>query len=187
MGGVINLTGQRFEPLLVTERAENGKHNTTRWKVVCQCGQSKIVRASHLRAGLTRSCSCLRKESMAKARHNLKHGHSSRSGNRRVSPTYVSYSSMRLRCLTPSATSYLQYGGANPPVTVCDRWLGPDGFSNFLQDVGERPLGTTLGRFGDVGNYEPGNVAWQTWADQVASRRQIESSAVRIRKNLSSK
>lgn len=39
-------------------------------------------------------------------------------------------------------------------------------FSNFLLDMGERPLGTSLGRIGDTGNYEPGNCAWQAPAEQ---------------------
>jgi hypothetical protein len=61
---------------------------------------------------------------------------------------------------------YPYYGGKG--ITVCDRWLS---FENFLEDMGERPAGTTLGRFGDIGNYEPGNVAWQTWAEQISNRR----------------
>jgi hypothetical protein len=37
--------------------------------------------------------------------------------------------------------------------------------------MGERPPGTTLGRFGDMGPYEKSNCAWQTPAEQVANRR----------------
>lgn len=40
-------------------------------------------------------------------------------------------------------------------------------FSNFLADMGERPEGTSLGRLGDKGNYEPGNCQWQTAAEQA--------------------
>jgi hypothetical protein len=65
--------------------------------------------------------------------------------------------------LDPEAKRWDSYGGANPPVTICDRWLDQKhGFNNFLADLGERRKGTTLGRFGDVGNYEPSNVAWMT-------------------------
>ena len=32
--------------------------------------------------------------------------------------------------------------------------------------MGERPGGTTLGRIGDKGNYEPGNCQWQTNEEQ---------------------
>src|ERR1019366_2423600 len=36
--------------------------------------------------------------------------------------------------------------------------------------MGERPKERTLGRFGDKGNYEPGNCAWQTPAEQRATQ-----------------
>jgi hypothetical protein len=157
MGKAIDLTGQRFGRLVVHERAENNKYGDARWKVVCDCGQSKIVLAKHLRTMNTKSCSCLRNPT--------KHGHK----GAKASPTYVSFSGMKSRCLNSNVERYPVYGGAG--ITVCDRWLRPDGFTNFLEDVGERLPGTTLGRKNDVGNYEPGNVSWQTSADQVASRR----------------
>ena len=79
---------------------------------------------------------------------------------------------MRSRCLNPNVAGWPRYGGANPPVKICDRWLDKEkGFQNFLADLGERPPGTTLGRFHDVGDYEPGNVAWQTPAEQGAEKR----------------
>jgi hypothetical protein len=70
------------------------------------------------------------------------------------------------RCTNPKKKCFATYGGQG--ILVCDRWLS---FDTFLADLGERPTGTTLGRFGDVGNYEPGNVAWQTWTEQAANRR----------------
>lgn len=53
---------------------------------------------------------------------------------------------------------------ASSNVTVCARW---NDFQLFLADMGERPKGTTLGRFNDLGNYEPGNCAWQTVSEQA--------------------
>ena len=76
---------------------------------------------------------------------------------------------MLTRCTNPAASNYKNYGCKG--VQVCARWLGESGFQNFLADLGERPPGTTLGRFGDVGNYEPSNVKWMTSAEQVANRR----------------
>lgn len=51
---------------------------------------------------------------------------------------------------------------------VCERWLV---FENFLADMGERPARTTLGRVLDIGNYEPGNVFWQTRSEQKLEAR----------------
>jgi hypothetical protein len=70
--------------------------------------------------------------------------------------------SMKARCLNPSSKRWLHYGGAG--VKVCERWML---FSHFLADMGDRPAGTTLGRLGDQGNYEPGNCQWQTTKEQA--------------------
>lgn len=43
--------------------------------------------------------------------------------------------------------------------------------------MGDRPEGTTLGRFGDTGNYEPGNVAWMTVEEQAAEQAKKRASA----------
>jgi len=36
--------------------------------------------------------------------------------------------------------------------------------------MGERPVGTSLGRVLDIGNYEPGNAFWQTREEQSLAR-----------------
>ena len=164
------MTGQRFGRFVVLGPADKRYF----YKVLCDCGVTKDVNGYSLRAGDSKSCGCLSRETAAANRRlehkagktpALKHGHN-RAGN--SSPTYNSWLSAKKRCLNPNSNRYYKYGGANPPVTICARWLS---FENFLQDMGERPGGTTLGRFGDVGNYEPGNASWQTPAEHVANRR----------------
>lgn len=73
---------------------------------------------------------------------------------------------MKNRCYNPKATRYDKYGGKG--ITVCDRWKND--FVCFLEDMGERPKGTSLGRIGDKGNYEPGNCLWQTPLEQNRTR-----------------
>jgi hypothetical protein len=167
-----DLTNQRFERLVVLERAGSNKHGASLWLCRCDCGVTKIVHGNSLKAGLIRSCGCLsmelrillgRKFGGAKA-GSTKHGHT-QAGN--PSPTYCSWQAMKYRCLNSKSSRYLSYGGANPPVTICDRWL--ESFENFLADLGERPPGTTLGRYMDTGNYEVGNVSWQTPKEQWAN------------------
>lgn len=60
----IDLTGRRFERLLVVARAPNlGKHAA--WTCACDCGQRRVIRGIALTRGQTRSCGCLRREHMA--------------------------------------------------------------------------------------------------------------------------
>jgi hypothetical protein len=61
------------------------------------------------------------------------------------------------RCENPKNTGFRYYGGKG--VSVCDRWNPKAGgsFENFVQDMGYRPNGTTIGRIVDSGDYQPGN------------------------------
>jgi hypothetical protein len=163
-----DLTNHIFGRLTVKGYAFRDKHGNAQWFCVCSCnGTTKVVRGDSLRRGVSKSCGCLQR---AGIRERLTtHGHSNLGGKKPPSSTYNSFQAMRRRCLDPNREQYSAYGGNG--ITVCERWRGKDGFVNFLADLGERPAGTSLGRFGDVGNYEPGNVAWQTLAEQVANRR----------------
>src|SRR6266404_8508941 len=157
---LIDYTGRRFGPrgvLLVLSRAENTNDGKTQWKCRCELhGKVVIIRGKKLRH--RKGC----------CRQRMKHGHS-RVG--KISPTYSSWRAMTRRCLEPTNPKYPIYGGANPPVTVCDRWRDKTGFVNFLSDLGKRKRRTTLGRFGDTGSYEPGNCKWMTQREQVANRK----------------
>ena len=56
-------------------------------------------------------------------------------------------------------------------VKVCARWSGPKGKECFVKDMGQPPKGTSLSRFGDIGNYKPSNCAWHTWKQQGIEKR----------------
>lgn len=62
MGKFDDLTGKRFERLLVIKRAKSyrglsGK-TVTMWLCKCDCGKERIVSRSHLISGNTKSCGC---------------------------------------------------------------------------------------------------------------------------------
>lgn len=83
---------------------------------------------------------------------------------------YKSWCSMRDRCSNPNLKCFKNYGGRG--VQVCARWLGKDGFANFLADLGARPsLGHSLDRIDNNGNYEPSNCRWVTFQEQQKNRR----------------
>lgn len=92
---------------------------------------------------------------------------------------YAAYSSwlhMKARCLNKNNDRYYDYGGRG--ITICERWLR---FDNFLEDMGERPEGTSIERIDVEGNYEPSNCAWATAAEQQLNRRVQRNNKLRTR------
>ena len=80
-------------------------------------------------------------------------------------PTWRTWTAMIWRVDDPRNASYSRYGGRG--ITVCDRWRK---FENFLADMGARPVGMTLDRIDNDGNYEPSNCRWATKAEQEANK-----------------
>lgn len=156
-----DLTGQRFNRLLVLERdvsKSSGFKQQVFWTCLCDCGNTLSVRSYCLRKQRTKSCGCY-KADLDHSQDNIKHG----MYNTR---TYHTWEGMKQRCLNPKATRYPDYGAVG--ISVCDRWLD---FSNFLEDMGERPKGKTLDRINPFGNYEPGNCRWATPLEQQHNQR----------------
>lgn len=75
--------------------------------------------------------------------------------------TYTTWQSMIQRCRNENCKSYCNYGGRG--IRVCERWKS---FSAFAQDMGEKPLGYTIDRINNDGDYEPGNCRWATMKQQ---------------------
>lgn len=92
---------------------------------------------------------------------NTKHGHAYGSKKGLPSPTYYSWQSMKIRCKRPKCNGYKYYGGKG--IKVCKRW---ELFQNFLEDMGVRPEGKTLGRISNNKNYSKSNCKWETSQEQ---------------------
>ena len=58
----IDITNKRFGKLIALYPIDNKKRSTIIWHCVCDCGNHKIVRASHLTNGSISSCGCLARE-----------------------------------------------------------------------------------------------------------------------------
>lgn len=168
MSRFFDLTGLRFGRLTVLNRADdkvrpNGKR-VPAWNCACDCGNLRIAEGSYLRRGTAESCGCLVVEKR------FKHGHAG-GKNRKMSPEYRTWHRMKKRCLDADHPDFEYYGGRG--ITVCDRWLEPDGqgFINFLEDMGERPEGLTLERKNNELGYLPENCVWTTRYAQSRNRR----------------
>lgn len=119
----------------------------SKWLCECSCGNLVKVQGGNLRPDHTTSCGCVQKLRTSQARKS--HGMSE-------SLTYKSWLSMKERCTCPSSKTYPDYGGSG--VTVCDRWL--QSFENFLEDMGERPEGTSINRINGAKVYSKENCEW---------------------------
>lgn len=57
----IDLTGQKFNMLLVVKRVENHKNGEAQYLCKCDCGKESIVTSYSLKSGNTKSCGCLQR------------------------------------------------------------------------------------------------------------------------------
>lgn len=149
--------GSKFGNWLVMRKSDRKRY----WLCHCTCGVNKKVCDTNLTMGKSKGCRACNIKRMIENPHKLTHGH-----RRERTPTYISWRSMRARCLYEGATQYEYYGGRG--ITICERW---DKFQNFLADMGERPEGTTLDREDTNGNYEKSNCSWSSRSKQMRNTR----------------
>ena len=139
--------------VLGNEKRE-GKRMHLKVDCVCDCGMSCRKWLSDIKSGKTKSCGCYRREvTRLTGVKNTTHGHSA------SSPTYRSWYAMRKRC---------GQNGVYKNITYDLRW---DSFPMFLEDMGERPEGTTLDRIDSDGDYSASNCRWSTKLQQTLNRK----------------
>lgn len=123
-----------------------------------------------LRSGNTKSCGCYGREVLLKS--SIKHGAFG-------TQLYRAYSNMKTRCYNPHYYLYRHYGGKG--ITVCDEWLGENGFINFSNwsKANGYKDGLSIDRIDNSLGYSPDNCRWsdmQTQQNNRTNNRMITSN-----------
>jgi len=154
-----NLTGRRFDRLLVFGIYGKSVNKMSLWLCRCDCGNWRVIAANNLNGGHSRSCGCLSIETVRK--RSRTHGESY-SG---ITAEYRSYSHAKTRCNNPNAQRYEDWGGRGIEFRF-------KSFEDFLATVGRRPSAQhSLDRIDPNGHYEAGNVRWATPKEQSRNTR----------------
>jgi len=154
MNNGIDLLGKIFGRLEVLRREGTGNSGNILWRCRCDCGKEIVTTGNHLRTNHTTSCGCYSRDI------HTTHGMTG-SMERSI------WNSMIQRCTNPNNSRFESYGGRG--IKVCERWL--NSFSNFYEDMGDKPKGLSLDREDNDGPYCKNNCRWATREEQNNNKR----------------
>lgn len=68
----LDLLGQKFGRLLVIDFEPFVKNKDSHWKCQCDCGKIIVTKGTNLTHGVTKSCGCLRRDTLRKTRNDTR-------------------------------------------------------------------------------------------------------------------
>ena len=165
MGKRIDLTGKTINGVYVRDFAYvgGGKSQKAYWNCTCSCGNEFIAESYKLRTGYTRSCGCLRAETLRKRA--TTHGTTAGGQKNRL---YFIWKSMRMRCNCQSDKAYKNYGGRG--IKVCDEWNDYLVFKSWSLNNGYSD-DLTIERININKGYSPDNCKWIPLKDQCLNKQ----------------
>ena len=130
-----------------------------KWVCRCDCGNIVEVRPVDVRRGYTKSCGCLRKETVVSK--NYRHGDA-------YSRLYEIWCGIAKRCNDCNSKSYPNYGGRG--IKRCDEWNDYNNFRQWAVNNGYSN-NLTLDRINVNGDYSPDNCRWVDVRTQCRNKR----------------
>lgn len=160
--------GDSFQRLTVIEESTKRVNGEYVWRCRCACGTDTLATSGELVRGHKRSCGCLQRDEVRRiGLSRVTHGRGRHKAGVKRDRTYISWAAMMGRCHNPNDPSFNDYGARG--ISVTKPWR--DDFSSFLNDMGDRPLGTSIDRIDGRFGYYAANCRWATPLVQAQNRR----------------
>lgn len=151
--------GSKYNNLKVLSIYGLDKYKRPLFECLCECGNKKIISATRVKNGVTKSCGCLQKKTASKL---LKvHGLT----NTRL---HGIWTAMINRCENPKNNRFYSYGAKG--IKVCEKWRND--FQSFYEWAMSNGYSDDLSidRIDNSKDYCPSNCKWSTTKEQANNK-----------------